>query len=76
MTERARKLELTGSELLEYIRNPDGWESEAMARIREHKDFYRNHGYCESDIEALVRLKFDLNADKCEGWSSQPSKKV
>jgi len=76
MSDRVSKLELTGSDLLEYIRNPEGWESEAMARIREHKEFYRAHGYCESDIEALVKLKFDLNADKCEGWSSQPSKKV
>lgn len=74
MSERVKKLELTGSELLEYIRNPDGWGSEVMTRIREHKEFYRKHGYCESDIDALIKLKADLCIDQYPGWSSQPRK--
>lgn len=45
-----------------------------MARIREHEEFYRKHGYCESDIEALLQLKADLCIDQYLGWASQPTK--
>lgn len=52
----------------------EGAEPEVMARIREHEEFYRKHGYCESDIEALIQLKADLCIDQYPGWSSQPTK--
>ncbi|PLU82212.1 hypothetical protein BMJ22_14210 [Sinorhizobium medicae] len=67
--------ELKGSEFLDFIKNPDGWqEPEVIARIREHEEFFRKHGYCESDIEALLQLKADLCIDQYPGWSSQPTK--
>ena len=67
---------IRGSDYLDFVKNPENWqEPEVIIRLREDAEFLRSHGYPESDIAALAELKIDTQADKFEGWSTQPSKK-